>query len=238
MDLSFLLLVVLGLTSFSFVAPQTIMAQQQGVDVLPDVTSNISLICILDLPTIIGVPCEPPKKPEPKPKLSIEEKLTNITNGNWKKYTNDDCGVTIEYPENFITSEKYSRFQKTPDFIIKATDPFIFLAASCMEHEIPISSLSQDIDYVKSLTKSDPDNSIIEDTNFTKWSPDNLRAASFVSASYSENDYPVTAVEKFLIRGNSSDLLMHFQTRGMEFDIPEMQEIEKRMINSIHFLNI
>lgn len=72
----------------------------------------------------VGVECNPPPKPEPKVELPIETKLANITKGDWKNYTNQECALKIEHQENFTIREKYSRFQKGPDFSLKSTDPF------------------------------------------------------------------------------------------------------------------
>lgn len=90
---------------------------------------------------------------------------------------------------------------------------------------------------MKSLDQKDPDENIIEYINYTKWFPDNLRTTSFISASFDEKDYLVTATEKFMIRRNSSDFTIYFMTDGMEFDVLPMYEIEKRMINSIKLFN-
>lgn len=104
-----------------------------------------------------------------------------------------------------------------------------------MKHEEPVTLFPVVLNYIKET--DDHDTKLIEDSNYAKWSLDNAKAASFVLASYDENDNPISANVRFLVRSNGSDVMMNFITPAMDFDLSGMQLIEKRMINSIHFFD-
>lgn len=233
-----MLVAVFGIASFSFEAIQNIEAQQQGVDVLPDVTSNISLIMTDDLPGNLAeeVTTKQSAAPLPKPiELSVEDKLTNIVNGDWKTYNSTICKMSIEYPANFTVKEKENRFDQRLPFTIVSGNPFLSLLVNCAKSDqMFIDVDASDMDSVIDVMVDDYDDFLVEDTNMTKWKLDNKTTASFVYGLKYESGN-TGASEVLYTYHDGKDILVSLMTYAAYFDLPELQEIEKRMINSIEF---
>lgn len=78
------------------------------------------------------------------------------------------------------------------------------------------------------------DDFIVENINTTKWRVDGQEASSFIYST-DKYDIPADGVEVLNTRQNDREYLMIFITPALGFDSPEIQELEKRIINSIKF---
>ena len=79
------------------------------------------------------------------------------------------------------------------------------------------------------------DEFLVEDTNLTKWRLGNLTTGSFVFGNKDIDGNPITGNEVLYTYRDGKDMLISFMAKALEFDLPEIQQIEQRMTNSIKF---
>jgi hypothetical protein len=70
------------------------------------------------------------------------------------------------------------------------------------------------------------DEFLVEDTNLTKWSLGNLTTGSFVFGDTDIDSKPITGNKVLYAYRDGKDILISFVAKALEFDLPEIQQIE------------
>lgn len=209
-----------------------------------NVLSNMSLIMTPDLPGSMTSQ-EPIRvitadgtsvKPDPKP-LTTELKANNLLNSDWKTYNSTQCKMTVDYPVNFTIVEKQNRFDTLLPFQLYSNDPFISLLVNRKDN-FPLNPYVDegDMNQIKNELIGF-DEFLVEDTNMTKWRLGNLTTGSFVFGNTDIVGEPISGNEVLYTYRDGKDILISFLANALEFDLPDIQHIEQRMINSIKFFD-
>lgn len=194
-----------------------------------DVTSLFCPILVPDLPGFIT------EKPEGCETIPTEELANNLLNGEWKTFNSTICNMSVDYPANFTVVEKENRFDKKLPFMIFLDEPTLNFVVNCGKSDpfFPnVTAEDMDILVIETLQY---DNFLVEDANMTKWKLDNKTTGSFVYGSTNDESLITFAHEYLFTNHGGKDVLINFMTKAEDFDIPEIQELEKRMFNSIEF---
>jgi hypothetical protein len=215
-----------------------------AVEEAEDVLSNTPLIMTPDLLTgttsqeeiRVTTADGKPVKPDPKP-LTTEQKANKLLNSEWKTYNSTQCKMTVDYPVNFTIAEKQNRFDTLLPFQMHYNDPFISLLVNC-EENFPLNPDvdERDMNQIKNELIGF-DEFLVEDTNMTKWRLGNLTTGSFVFGNTDIDGNPNTGNEVLYTYRDGKDMLISFVANALEFDLPDIHQIEQRMINSITFFD-
>jgi hypothetical protein len=111
------------------------------------------------------------------------------------------------------------------------------LLANCEEN----ATLTRDVDASDMMQIQNEmvgyDEFLVEDTNLTEWRLGNLTTGSFVFGNTDIDRKPITGNKVLYTYRDGKDMLISFVAKALEFDLPEIQQIEQRMINSITFFD-
>jgi hypothetical protein len=181
----------------------------------------------------------------PNPNSTQTNNTTNQIQ--WKVYTNNKFGFSIEYPQSWIVSEKQSRFEdrveleiESPDISDPNSGAFNFVDAS----PTPISNIKvlTNIAIEDTLGIFDVDFSfrLIDGANVTKYEIYGEKAGAFTyvldSKEY-DDSIPVVAVEAVNTIHNGKAYIFQFMSATENFDNPTLTDIRQHMFNSIKWLN-
>ena len=140
----------------------------------------------------------------------------------------------ITEPPTTSKLESY-RFDKKLPFEIESYEPRVHLFVNCADSkQIFPTVLISDIEILKDAVIGYND-FLVEDTNMTKWKLDNKTTGSFVFGSTSDITSNTFANEYLYTYNDGKDILINYMTFAKDFDIPQMQELQKRMFESIKF---
>ncbi len=156
----------------------------------------------------------------------------------WNSYNYSKCGLSLDYPASMNLTEKISRFETSPHISFKNFTEE--LTISCNEN-MEFNNTNDLENYLNNtkfnlLKSQDPIYTIVEDVNMTKWNIDGRKAGSIVYGS--ETDEDAIKGNELIVAFNENKLIsIKFVADADKFDLPETTAIEKRMINSIKWLD-
>lgn len=154
----------------------------------------------------------------------------------WTKFRLDECKMNMSYPLSFKTAEITNEFENNADFTIYSDEPYVLVSVDC--HNNLDMSITKD-NYTNDITQMQEklmgyDDFIVEDVNQTKWMVNGQNANSFIFASgESAHTGAVTTNEIIYLLHNNNPIMIKFVALYTEFDSSQIQELEKRIINSI-----
>lgn len=199
-----------------------------------DIFDVMDIVCLELIPDLPFYTLEKSKDCD---KPSTEELATNLLDSEWKNYNSTICKISVEYPANFTIIEKQNRFDQRLLFQIVNDEPRVNFMVNCAESKqiFPVVLAS----YVEELKYElvGYDEFLIEDTNMSKWKMDNKTTGSFVYGTTNANTYITYAIETLYTYHDKKDILISYMSKAEDFDIPKMQDLQKRMIDSIRFYN-
>lgn len=163
---------------------------------------------------------------------------------NYFPYSNQQLGISFEYPSNWDVEEKTNRFSDAP------ADVEVHNGLNSFKYQLDRTDVGEsdfiDLELMadmaqKSLTKTQETN-LVKGVDMDKYQIDGKDTATFLiktersfgENSYSNSDY---ATQVFVIDNeNRFDLIM-YQNTVTDFDTPKSQEILNHMLNSFQFIN-
>lgn len=157
---------------------------------------------------------------------------------NWNKIRFDECNINMNYPTSFKTEETSNEFENNTDFTIYSQEPYIEVSVDCNDLDMNFSKDNYTNDATRIQEKMmGYDDFIVENINLTKWRIDGQNAVSFIFTS-GENAHTgaVTTNEIIYVFHKDMLIMIKFIALYAEFDSLQIQELEKRMINSIRLL--
>jgi hypothetical protein len=156
----------------------------------------------------------------------------------WNTFRSDKCKMNIDYPTNFTLEENTNKFESTSDFSIYSNNPYIRVLFVCniLDEPSSVNNYSKSISNIQEKLMGH-DDFMIEDVNMTKWKVDRLSTFSFIYASgEGAHTGPVTTNEVIYLPHNHGTVIIRFIALYSDFGSPQIQKLEKEMINSIKFL--
>jgi len=153
----------------------------------------------------------------------------------WTMLRSDECKMNMNYPISFKTEEITNEFENNTDFTIYSDDPYVLVSVDCNDLNINITKDNYRNDIIQMQEKlMGYDDFIVEDISQTKWKVDGQNAASFIFASGEDaHTGAVTNNEIIYVFHNNTPIMIKFMALYTEFDSSQIQELEKRIINSI-----
>jgi hypothetical protein len=169
------------------------------------------------------------------------------TNGlEWKTYSNDKFGFSVEYPSNWIVKEKTNRFEPGVEITIASnkslqnpTSGAFFVTGNS---PVTIDDIEVLTNYDKKLAVDDYfdinyDRKMVEDTNITKYMIGGEKAGSFTYGEYSKDtNNALTGIEQVVTTHNGKFYFFTFQSSTKYFDDPSNTAIRTHMFESIRWL--
>jgi hypothetical protein len=156
----------------------------------------------------------------------------------WTMFRSDECKMNMSYPISFKTEEITNEFENNADFTIHSDEPYVLVSVDCQNLDINITkdNRTNDIKQVQEKLMG-YDDFIVEGINQTKWRVDGQNAVSFIFASgEAAHTGAVTSNEIIYVFHNNIPVMIKFIALFTEFDSSQIQELEKRIINSIELL--
>ncbi|HKR73241.1 MAG TPA: hypothetical protein VJR94_03925 [Candidatus Nitrosocosmicus sp.] len=157
---------------------------------------------------------------------------------NWNTMRFDECNMNMNYPTSFKTEETTNELENNADFTIYSDEPHIQVSVDCNDLDINLSKDDYTNDVIQIQEKlMGYDDFIVQDINFTKWTIDSQNTTSFIFES-GENAHTgvVTTNEIIYVLHKDIPIMIKFIALYTEFDSPQIQKLEKRIINSIKLL--
>jgi len=180
---------------------------------------------------------------------STQINSTTSSQPQWKVYTNNKFGFSIEHPQSWLISEKQSRFESGVDLTIESPDisnpnhgAFTFSNAGPTPTNNIRILMNMVINEMVGGFDLDYDRRLIENANITRYKIDGENAGAFVIVLDSKElgdstPVPVTAAEIVMTIHNGKSYLFQFMSRTEDFDSPSLTGIRQHMFNSIKWLN-
>ncbi|WP_134483343.1 hypothetical protein [Candidatus Nitrosocosmicus franklandus] len=153
----------------------------------------------------------------------------------WPTFIFDDCNMSMNYPSSFKTEQIANEFGNGEYLILHSQEPYVSVMVECNNLDKTFLEYDQSKDDSRGHEKlMGYDDFVIEDINNTKWDIDGQNALSFLFAS-GENAHTgvVTTNEVIYSIGSDTTLMIKFTALYREFDSFQIQELERKMINSI-----
>ena len=173
--------------------------------------------------------------------VQLEDSTETI---NYLPYSNQQLGISFEYPSNWNVEEKTNRFSDAP------ADVEVHDGLNSFKYQLDRTDVGEsdfiDLELMadmaqNSLTRT-TETSLVEGVDMDKYRIDGKDTATFLiktERSFGENSYFNSdyATQVFVIdNGNRFDLIM-YQNTVTDFDTPQSQEILNHMLNSFQFIN-
>jgi hypothetical protein len=156
----------------------------------------------------------------------------------WNTLRLDECDMNMKYPNNFETGSTTNDFEYKADFKLYSNEPYLLVSVDCNDLDMNFSNDNSTTIVTQIQEKvMGYDDFIVENINLTKWRVDDQSTESFIFAS-GEHAHTgvVTTNEMVYVPYNNLHIIIKFTALYTEFDSPEIQELEKRLIDSIDLL--
>lgn len=156
----------------------------------------------------------------------------------WNTLRFDECDMNLKYPTNFEPGNTTNEFEYKTDFELYSDEPYLLVSVDCNDLDMNFSNDNNTTIVTQIQEKvMGYDDFIVENINLTKWRVDGQSAVSFIFAS-GEHAHTgvVTTNEIVYVPYNNLHIIIKFTALHTEFDSSEIQELEKRIIDSIALL--
>jgi hypothetical protein len=172
---------------------------------------------------------------------------TTNSQAQWKVYTNDKFGFSVEYPPSWIISEKQNRFESGVEAAIESPDlggsnygSFVLADASPSATSNIRILTNLFVNEVIGGFDADYEKRLIERANLTKYKFSGERTGAFTYVldrkDFTDGETtttPVTAIEVVTAIHDGKSYLFSFLASTENFDNPTLSEIRQHMFNSI-----
>jgi len=155
----------------------------------------------------------------------------------WKNYTSEKYGISLQVPVNWNITEKQNRFINPNGALLETTNPssdWQWLGIQdipLMNQTVNERGLLGTISIMMQVAINN-DNTLIEGIDMTTYKIDGHRTGTFLVANNNFVD------KTFMLQVNNGDgYMIRYQNTPELFDSPESREILNKMINSINFLS-
>jgi len=181
------------------------------------------------------------------PNSTQTNNTTNQTQ--WKVYTTNKFGFSIQYPQSWTISEKQNRFESGVELTIESPDisdpnrgAFNFVSSGPTPTNNIRILTNIIIDELVGGFDVDYDRRLIENANITRYKIDGENAGAFLFVTDSKElgdrtPVPVTAAEVVMTIHNGKSYFFQFISSPETFDNPILTDIRQHMFNSIKWLN-
>lgn len=156
----------------------------------------------------------------------------------WKNYTSEKYGISLQVPETWTIKEKENRFEDPNSVILETRNPnnstqwLGIQNIPVMERTVSERGLYKTTSIMMNVALNNPDNVLVEDVDTTTYKIDGYETGSFLVANNNFID------KSFMLQDNDGDgFIIRYQNSPDQFDSPQSQEILDHMIKSIKFLD-
>lgn len=163
---------------------------------------------------------------------------------NYLPYSNDQLGISFEYPSDWNVEEKTNRFSDAP------ADVEVYDGLNSFKYQQDKRNMGEfdslDLELMAQMTlnslTSVSGTSLVEGISMDKYQVDGKDTATFLiktESSTGQNSFsnPDYATQVFIIDNNNGFDIIMYQNSLTEFDSPESQEILSQMLDSFQFLD-
>lgn len=155
-------------------------------------------------------------------------------------YSNDQLGISFEYPSNWNVEEKTNRFSDAPADVevYDGLNSFKYQMDRTDVGESSFIDLELMADMAQNSLTSAPESSLVEKVDLDKYRIDDRDTATFLIKTDSplgENfDY---ATQVFVIDNEDRFDVIMYQNTVTDFDTTKSQEILRHILDSFHFIS-